>query len=137
MLTSWSLQSTPAELSIASVLIFPPLRANSIRPRWVSPRLPPSPTTLTRSSLASARIASLALSPASAWVSSLALTYVPIPPFHSRSAGARRTARISSGGLSRVTSSSIPSAARISGPTGTDFAVRGHTPPPALIASRS
>ena len=74
MLTSWSLQSTPAELSIASVLIFPPLRANSIRPRCVRPRLPPSPTTLTRSSLASARIASFALSPASPWVSSLALT---------------------------------------------------------------
>ena len=52
MLTSWSLQSTPAELSIASVLIFPPARANSMRPRWVSPRLPPSPTTLTRSSRA-------------------------------------------------------------------------------------
>ena len=30
-----------------------------------------------------------------------------------------------------------PSAARISAPIGTDFAVRGHTPPPALIASRS
>ena len=74
MLTSWSLQSTPAELSIASVLIFPPLRANSMRPRWVSPRFPPSPTTLTRSSRPSARMASLALSPASAWVSSLALT---------------------------------------------------------------
>ena len=57
-----------------------------------------------------------------------------MPPFHSRSTGANRTARISSGGLSRVTSSSRPSAARISGPIGTDFAVRGHTPPPALIA---
>ena len=60
-----------------------------------------------------------------------------MPPFQSRSAGARRIARISSGGLSRVTFSSIPSAARISGPTGTDFAVRGHTPPPALITARS
>ena len=74
MLTSWSLQSTPAELSIASVLSLPPARANSMRPRWVSPRLPPSPTTLTRSSRPSARIASLALSPASAWVCALALT---------------------------------------------------------------
>ena len=74
MLTSWSEQSTPAELSIASVLILPPSRANSMRPRWVSPRLPPSPTTLTRSSLPSARTASLALSPASACVSVDALT---------------------------------------------------------------
>ena len=49
MLTSWSEQSTPAELSIASLLILPPARANSIRPRWVAPRLPPSPTTRTRS----------------------------------------------------------------------------------------
>ena len=31
MLTSWSEQSTPAELSIASVLMRPPRRANSIR----------------------------------------------------------------------------------------------------------
>ena len=74
MLTSWSEQSTPAELSIASVLIFPPRRANSMRPRWVSPRLPPSPTTLTRSSAPSARTASLALSPASACDSVDALT---------------------------------------------------------------
>ena len=51
MLTSWSLVSTPAELSMASVLIRPPARANSIRPSWVTPRLPPSPTTLTRRSL--------------------------------------------------------------------------------------
>ena len=53
MLTSWSEVSTPAELSMASV--FDPARrpsANSIRPSWVRPRLPPSPTTLTRSSLA-------------------------------------------------------------------------------------
>ena len=45
MLTSWSEVSTPAELSIASVFTRPPVSAYSIRPRWVSPRLPPSPTT--------------------------------------------------------------------------------------------
>ncbi len=43
MFTSWSEQSTPAELSSASVLIRPPARSNSIRPRSVTPRLPPSP----------------------------------------------------------------------------------------------
>ena len=48
MLTSWSEQSTPAELSMASVLIRPPHRSNSIRPSAVTPRLPPSPITLAR-----------------------------------------------------------------------------------------
>ena len=49
-------------------------RANSIRARWVRPRLPPSPTTRQRSSAASTRRLSLALSPTSAWVSLEALT---------------------------------------------------------------
>ena len=48
-----------------------------------------------------------------------------MPPFHSRSAGARRIAAISSGGLSSVTSSAIPSAARTCGLIGMDLAVRG------------
>ena len=48
MLTSWSEVSTPAELSIASVLIRPPFSAYSMRPRCVTPRLAPSPTTLAR-----------------------------------------------------------------------------------------
>jgi hypothetical protein len=74
MLTSWSEQSTPALLSIASVLTLPPRRAYSMRPSWVSPRFPPSPTTATRSSSPSTRTASLLLSPTSAWVSVDALT---------------------------------------------------------------
>jgi hypothetical protein len=74
MLTSWSEQSTPAELSIASVLIFLPLLANSMRPRCVAPRLPPSATTRTRNRPPSTRIASLALSPTSAWDSLVAFT---------------------------------------------------------------
>ncbi len=74
MLTSWSEVSTPAELSMKSVLIRPPLRAYSMRPRWVSPRLPPSPTALQRRSPPLTRIGSLALSPTSAWVSDVALT---------------------------------------------------------------
>ena len=40
MLTSWSLQSTPAELSMASVLTRPPLSANSMRPRWREAEVP-------------------------------------------------------------------------------------------------
>ena len=67
MFTSWSEVSTPALLSIASVLILPPWWANSIRPSWVRPRLPPSPTTFTRRSAPSTRMASLALSPTSAF----------------------------------------------------------------------
>ena len=74
MLTSWSEQLTPATLSIASVLIRPPPSAYSIRPRWVKPRFPPSPTTRQRNSRPSSRTGSLALSPASALVSSVALT---------------------------------------------------------------
>ena len=96
MFTSWSEVSTPAELSMKSVLTRPPPSANSMRARWVRPRLPPSPTTWQRSSVASARSPSLALSPTSAWVSAVALTYVPMPPFHSRSTGAHRIAWISS-----------------------------------------
>ena len=42
MLTSWSEQSTPAELSMKSVLMRPPFWANAIRPFCVKPRLPPS-----------------------------------------------------------------------------------------------
>ncbi len=125
MFTSWSEVSTPAELSIASVLSRTPRSAASIRPRWVKPRLPPSPTTRARRSHPSIRIASLALSPTSALDSVDAFTYVPMPPFQSRSTGAASTARISSAGVSWLTPSAIPSAARTCGLTGTDLADRG------------
>ena len=45
MLTSWSEQSTPAELSMKSVLSRPPRSAYSMRARWVMPRFAPSPIT--------------------------------------------------------------------------------------------
>jgi hypothetical protein len=60
-----------------------------------------------------------------------------MPPLNSRSTGASSTARTSSAGLSASTSSASPSAIRIGSDTGTDFAVRGQTPPPALISDRS
>ena len=129
MFTSWSEQSTPAELSIASMFTRPPRRANAMRARCVSPRLPPSPTTRQRSSSESTRIASLLLSPTSAWLSSRAFTNVPMPPFQSRSTGARSSVRISSFGGSA--SAFVWSAARSSGESGIDFALRGKTPPPA------
>ena len=50
MLTSRSELSTPAELSMKSVLMRPPAGCTRCVPRWVRPRLPPSPTTLQRSS---------------------------------------------------------------------------------------
>ena len=84
---------------------------------------------------ASTRTASFAWSPTSACVSSRAFTNVPMPPFQSRSTGARSIARISSFGVSD--SSSTPSAARASGESGIDFAVRGNTPPPGEISAGS
>src|SRR5262249_34602792 len=128
---------TPAELSMKSALIRPPHRAYSTRPDRVRPRLPPSPTTRQRRSMPSTRTWSLALSPTSPDDSVLALTYVPIPPFQSRSTGALRIARISSTGVSAVTHPSRPSAARTPGVTGTDFVVRGQTPPPGETHDRS
>ena len=74
MLTSWSEVSTPAELSIASVLTWTPASAASMRPSWLAPRLPPSPITLHRNAFPLTRIASLARSPISALVSVDALT---------------------------------------------------------------
>ena len=74
MLTSWSEQSTPAELSMKSVLSRPPRNAYSVRARWVMPRFAPSPITFARRSAPSTRSASLARSPTSAWLSVRALT---------------------------------------------------------------
>ena len=118
-----------------SALIRPPLRANSTRARRVRPRLPPSPTARQRSSDASTRIASLARSWAASSVSSEAFTTVPMPPFQSRSTGARRIARIRSVGASD--SSSIPSALCVASDSGIRLAARGQTPPPSEIFARS
>src|SRR3954467_10632554 len=63
-----------------SALTRPPAAANSIRARWVKPRLPPSATTRQRRSFASTRIASLERSLASASPSRGPFTTVPIPP---------------------------------------------------------
>ena len=79
------------------------------------------------------RIASLALSPASASVSLAAFTYVPMPPFHSRSTGAWRIAFISSAGVMLVTDSSMPSAFFSCGVSLIALSVRGKTPPPSEI----
>ena len=57
MLTSTSEVLTPAELSMASVLSRTPRSAASMRPRWVMPRLAPSPITLRADSAPVMRIA--------------------------------------------------------------------------------
>ena len=66
-----------------------------------------------------------------------ALTYVPMPPFHSRSTGASRIAWISSAGVIVEVPLGRPSAATISGVMSIDFSERGNTPPPAEMSERS
>ena len=90
-----------------------------------------------RSALPSILTASPDLSPTEALVSRSAFTYVPMPPFQSRSTSAVSIARISSAGVSALTSSAMPSATRTCADTGTDFALRGYTPPPELSREAS
>lgn len=77
------------------------------------------------------RIASLALSPTSAFDSAVDLMYVPMPPFHTRSTDALRMFCISSAGVILATFDSMPRASRMCALIGIDFAVRGWIPPPA------
>jgi hypothetical protein len=56
-----------------------------------------------------------------------------MPPFQSRSAGASRTAFISSAGVMLVVPLGRPSAAIISAETGIALSDRAKTPPPAEI----
>ena len=77
-----------------------------MRPRWVIPRFPPSPTTFTAQLAAVDADGVVGLvPPTSALLSAVALMYVPMPPFHSRSTGAARMLRISSAGVSASISS--------------------------------
>ena len=101
-MTSRSEMSTPPELSMASVLMWPPRRAYSMRARWVKARLAPSPTTRARTCDPVTRTSALARSSISRSGSSVARTNVPTPPAKSRVTGAWRMARISSGGDSDV-----------------------------------
>ncbi|MNF15050.1 hypothetical protein D3C80_2174880 [compost metagenome] len=71
----------------------------------------------------------MALSPTSAWLSLLALTYVPIPPFHSRSTGALSKAFSSSVGVSL--SASMSKRSFICGEIAMLFALREKIPPPS------
>ena len=85
----------------------------------------------------STRIASLALSPTSALVSLEAFTYVPIPPFQSRSTsrGEDRAHQFLRRHL-RDRWARCPAATRTSGVIGIDFAERGYTPPPGEMQAR-
>ncbi len=121
-----------------SVLMRPPPSAYSILPSCVAPRLPPSPTTRARMSLPLIRTESFARSPTSEFDSFDDFTYVPMPPFHSRSTGAFRMALISSFGvMSWGASSGMPTAARTSGDGVTLFALRSMMSPAGDIFDRS
>ena len=130
MFTSWSELSTPAELSMASVLMRPPReRVLDPRPLGEARGCRPRPTTRQRSSVASMRTASLVRSPTSASDSVDAFTNVPMPPFQSRSTGARRIALHQLvGGERPVADAEHARAPRRE--RSTDFALRGYTPPP-------
>ncbi len=95
MLTSWSEVSTPAELSMKSVLTRPPASAYSILASWVMPRFPPSPITLhpQRRRVDPDRV----VRPVTDIGVRLArrLDVSADPPFQSRSTGAIRIAEIS------------------------------------------
>jgi hypothetical protein len=113
MLTSWSEVSTPAELSMASVLMRTPASAASMRPSWVKPRLPPSPTTLQRSSPPLTRSASLARSPTSAWLSAAGLDVgadAAVVEQVDRRLQDRRSARSASGARRRCPARRAPAA---------------------------
>ncbi len=60
-----------------------------------------------------------------------------MPPFQSRSTGAASIAEMSWSGGIAWTAAPSPSARLACGDTGTDLAVRGHTPPPAEISAPS
>jgi len=118
-------------------LTLPPARANSIRPRWVNPRLPPSPTTRTRSWPARPP-------GPGRWPCPLGVG-VRFPGgldvgcrcrrSTSRSAGARRIARISSGGVSWVIGSAQPErGADLGGDRHRLHRASANTPPPGLIS---
>ena len=96
MLTSWSEQSTPAELSMASVLMRPPrervLDAAALREAEVAALADDAAAQLPR--VDADRVVGPVADVGVALL--LALTYVPMPPIQSRSTGARRIARISS-----------------------------------------
>ena len=69
-------------------------------------------------------MASFALSPTCALDSVVAFTYVPIPPFHKSSTGARKIALITSAGVSVTVDASSPSRSRACGEIGTAFNAR-------------
>ena len=134
-LTSWSEQSTPAELSTASVLMRPPACAYSMRPRCVKPRLPPSPTTRARRSPPLTRMASFVRSPTSALDSSDALTNVPMPPFQNRSTAARAGSPAAARSAAGCVGRRRRARARASGDERDRLlASRDQTPPPGEIS---
>ena len=136
MLTSLSEQSTPAELSMKSVLIRPPCSANSIRAAWVMPRLAPSPIALTRRSAALTRIASLPGSPTSA-LALAARLHVGADAAEPEQVDLGLQDRADQGGRLDLLGLDAEHRADLGGVSGIDFWLRGKTPPPFEISALS
>ena len=128
-LTSWSEQSTPAELSIASVLMWPPAERVLDAPRLGDPEV---------AALGDDARAQLAAVDPDRVVGAVADVVVRLGRSPSRTCRCRRStagppARAGSPGRARPASRSrpsMPSAVRASGVSAIDFAARGKTPPP-------
>ena len=136
MLTSWSEVSTPAELSMKSVLTSPPARAYSILAAWVRPRLPPSADHL--GAQPRGVDADGVVGPVTgvgvrlgARLDVGADAAVPEQAHRRRQDG--RDELIGRERVHGVVQARGP--ARACGDTGTDLAARGHTPPPGEISS--
>ena len=122
----------PAELSIASVSMRPPLRAYSMRPSCVTPRLAPSPTTLARTSPPLTRTASLARSPTSSlvWRGGLDVGADAAEP---EQIGLGLQQRVDQLGGRQACRRRCRSAPSPRGESGISFSVRAKTPPPLPI----
>jgi hypothetical protein len=138
MFTSWSEVSTPAELSMKSVLSSTPCKRGLDAAQLGQPRLPPSPTTLQRSSPPLTRRALLARSPTSALSRSAGLHVGADAAVPQQVDRRRRIAFISSFGAHRRRVGLDAERGRApAGDSGIDLALRGNTPPPLLISALS
>ena len=118
---------------MASVLIRPPLSANSMRPRWVTPRLAPSPITLARTSLARDTDGVVGAIADLASVSSLGPDIGPDPPEpHQVDRRLSGSPFMISLGRGRCPGPG-PDSVCIWGESGIDFGWRENTPPPCEI----
>ena len=132
MFTSWSEQSTPAELSMASVLILPPAMRELDPAAWVRPRLPPSPTTLARRSPPLSADAVVGLV-ADLGVRLVGRLHVGADAAVPEQVDGRPQDRPDAARPARATRPAMSSTCLASGESATRFADRAKTPPPGEI----